>query len=167
MSNAEAVIGRLGKAGSKLGLCQNYFQNFGANNKGFRNRRGKRCERDYLDHSSRTDHTEPFRPWPDVVANSTFMCNAWIGDAPAMPTSLTIAEYNSGKGWKCMVTRRNLLRNSTGMPITLCLPDKRVQFGRQKMIRTQNKSLMRRLTGVAMVTLAVKYSNWADWTIMA
>ena len=68
LEHAEAVIGRLGKGGFKnSGLCQNYFQNFGANNKDFAIGGANAVNEIIWTHSSRTDHTEPFRPWPDVV----------------------------------------------------------------------------------------------------
>ncbi len=78
-------------------------------------------------------------------ANSTFMCNAWIGDAPSdADFSCTIAEYNSGKGWKCMVTRPEFVEKFDWNADYSVSPDKRVQFWKTSKdgFELQNKSLM-------------------------
>ena len=96
-------------------------------------------------------------------ANSTFMCNAWIGDALSdADFSCTIAEYNSGKGWKCMVTRPEFVEKFDWNADYSVSPDKRVQFWKTSKdgFELQNKSLMQADWG-SNGYLAVKYSNWA------
>ncbi len=164
LEHAEAVIGRLGKGGFKnSGLCQNYFQNFGANNKDFAIGGANAVNEIIWTIPQEQTTQNPSGLGLMSFANSTFMCNAWIGDAPGdADFSCTIAEYNSGKGWKCMVTRPEFVEKFDWNADYSVSPDKRVQFWKTSKdgFELQNKSLMQADWG-SNGYLAVKYSNWA------
>ena len=164
LEHAEAVIGRLGKGGFKnSGLCNNYFQNFGANNKDFAIGGANAVNEIIWTIPQEQTTQNPSGLGLMSFANSTFMCNAWIGDAPGdADFSCTMAEYNSGNGWKCMVTRPEFVEKFDWNADYSVSPDKRVQLWKTSKdgFELQNKSLLQADWG-SNGYLAVKYSNWA------
>ena len=115
--NAEELIARRAKGGlDNSGLCKNYFQNFGANNADYAT--GGKGDVHEIIWTIPQSQTVSNASGLGLLsyANSTFMCNGWIGDAPEdKPFSCTQAEYNSGNGWKCMVAREEFVEKFVWM----------------------------------------------------
>lgn len=162
--HAENVIKRVGKGGyNNSGLLKGYFQNFGADNKKYAYSKG--CAGNEIiwtipqEQTSQNPNGEGLMSY----ANSTFMCNAWIGDAPAdKPWKCTMAEYNSGNGWKCIVARPEFVEKFEWDANYAVSPDIRTKWWKTAKdgFEMQNKSLTQADWGQNGY-LAVKYTNWA------
>lgn len=163
--HAEAIIGRLGHGGfENSGLCNGYLQNFGANNANYCINGNQNAVNEIIwilpQHvPAASDNGNGVTSY----ANGTFMCNGWIGDAPADATfKCAMADYNSGNGWKCMVARREFVEKF----------DWDANYGQSPDVRTAlwktakdgfniNNTSLRQSDWGNNGFLAVKYSNWA------
>lgn len=164
--HADAIIKRLGKGGfNGTGLTKGYHQNFGCDNKKYVSYAG-----------NGTDGQEIIWTIPQQqtvgndgkgllsYANSTFMCNAWIGTSPA-GASYTIdqkGDYNSGNGWKCIVAREEFVELFDWNGAYSASPDARVKFWKTAAsgFKRENISLNQADWGNNGF-LAVKYTNWS------
>ncbi|MCM1290601.1 MAG: RagB/SusD family nutrient uptake outer membrane protein [Prevotella sp.] len=163
--NAEEIIARLGKGGfQNSGLCQSYLQNFGANNANFCINGNQNAINEIIwilpQHIPTADDNGN---GVTSYANGTFMCNAWIGDAPGDASfSCKMSEYNSGNGWKCIVARREFVEKFDWDANYAVSPDLRTQFWKTAKdgFNINNISLAQADWG-SNGYLAVKYSNWA------
>lgn len=163
--HAQAVISRLGNGGfQNSGLCPNYFQNFGANNKDYAI--GGKADVNEIIWTIPQEQTVANANGLGLLsyANSTFMLNAWIGDNPPDATySITKAEYNSADGWKCIVARPEFVEKFDWDDASYSTSrDKRVEWWKTSKdgFLLQNKSLTQADYGNNGY-LAIKYTNWA------
>lgn len=167
--HAEAVIARLGKGGfttskgEQTGLCYGYHQNFSYNNKDFSI--GGKSEINELIWNIPQESAAISASGLGLksYANGGFMCNAWIGDAPAdKDFKCTQAEYNSGNGWKCMSARTQFVEvfdwDDAAMSTS---PDVRVKMWKTSKdgFNIQNGTFDQPSWGDNGY-LAVKFSNW-------
>ena len=171
LEHAQAVIGRLGTGGfQNSGLCNSYFQNFGFNNHEFAIGGSSSVNEMIWTIPQREPSNNSFlgqdtgwglKSW----ANGTFMCNAWIGNSTDQdPFNCNTADdYNSGNGWKCMVTRPQFVETFYWNEATMATsPDQRVRFWRTSKdgFELQNSDLILGNWG-RNGYLAVKFTNWA------
>lgn len=164
--HAEAIIARRAQGGmDNTGLCPNYFQNFGANNKDYAiGGAGNVHEILWTIPQSQTTENADGKGLLSY-ANATFMCNAWIGDATSDATfSCSIDEFNSRKGWKCMMARPEFVEIFDWDDATYATsPDKRVAWW-----KTSKDGFTKEINSIATQDnwgtgyLAVKYTNWAQ-----
>ena len=164
--NAEELIARRAKGGlDNSGLCKNYFQNFGANNADYAT--GGKGDVHEIIWTIPQSQTVSNASGLGLLsyANSTFMCNGWIGDAPEdKPFSCTQAEYNSGNGWKCMVAREEFVEKFDWMDSDYSMSnDVRVRWWKTSAdgFAVSNINLEQTDWGMNGY-LAVKYNNWAQ-----
>lgn len=162
--HAESVISRLGKGGMDgTGLCENYFQNFGSNNAS--NVSCKENGAKEIIWTIPQHHTslDPSGKGLMSFANSTFMCNAWIGDSSDdADYTCHIADYNSGNGWKCIVARPQFVEKFNWKDVDMSQSDDvRVKYWKTSKdgFNMQNISLSQTDWGNNGY-LAVKYNNW-------
>ncbi|MDE6577566.1 MAG: RagB/SusD family nutrient uptake outer membrane protein [Muribaculaceae bacterium] len=165
-TNAQEIIARRGNGGfQNSGLTPNYFQNFGANNKDYViGGAGNGNEILWTIPQSQTV-TNASGLGLLSYANSTFMCNGWIGDAPGDATYFCKqSDYNSGNGWKCIVARPEFVEkfdwNDAAMSES---DDVRVRYWKTSAdgFNVENVSLTQADWGNNGY-LAVKYMNWAQ-----
>lgn len=162
--HAEAVISRLGHGGyDESGLCKSYFQNFCADNKKYAI-------------GGESDVNEIIWTIPQALttsnasglgllsyANSTFMCNAWLGDStPDDAFSIKKSEYNSKGGWKCIVARPEFVEKFSWNADYSESPDLRTSWWKTAKdgFGMENISLNQADWGQNGF-LAVKYTNWS------
>ena len=162
--HAESVISRLGKGGmDETGLCKNYFQNFGSNNAS--NVTCKENGAKEIIWTIPQHHTslDPTGKGLMSYANSTFMCNAWIGDSSDdAEYTCHISDYNSGNGWKCIVARTEFVEKFNWKDVDMSQSDDvRVKYWKTSKdgFNVQNISLSQADWGNNGY-LAVKYNNW-------
>lgn len=162
-SHAQAIISRLGKAGFKnSGLCNSYFQNFAFNNKEFAIG-GPNSVNEIIwtipqQQTTLTDDGQGLMSY----ANGTFMCNAWIGDAPSdADYRCSNADFNSSNGWKCIVARREFVEKFAWDASYSVSPDLRTSWWKTAKdgFGIENTSLKQDTWGHNGY-LAVKYNNW-------
>lgn len=162
--HAEAVISRLGKGGFRdSGLCYSYFQNFGADNKKYAIG-GENAVNEIIWTIPQAQTTQDASGLGLMsYANSTFMCNAWIGDAPKdADFSINMSEYNSGNGWKCMVARQEFVEKFVWNGDFSESPDLRTSWWKTaKDGFSINNVSLRQSDWGHNGYLAVKYTNWA------
>lgn len=162
--HAEAVISRLGKGGfENSGLCHSYFQNFGADNKKYAI--GGASPVNEIIWTIPQEQTSQNSTGLGLMsyANSTFMCNAWIGDAPGdADFQCSKADYNSNNGWKCMLARREFVEKFAWNGDYSVSPDLRTSWWRTSKdgFAIDNIELSQAEWG-SNGYLAVKYTNWA------
>lgn len=160
--HAEAVISRLGQGDDK-GLCKSYFQNFGADNEKYvacRKNGAKEIIWTIPQHQSALD---PDGKGLMSYANSTFMCNAWIGDStPDDEFTIKKSEYNSKGGWKCIVARPEFVEKFSWNYDYSESPDLRTSWWKTAKdgFAINNVSLNQADWG-SNGFLAVKYTNWS------
>ena len=162
--HAESVISRLGKGGMDgTGLCENYFQNFGANNASYVTCKENGAKEIIWTIPQHQTSLDPEGKGLMSYANSTFMCNAWIGDSSDdADYTCHIADYNSGNGWKCIVARTELVEKFNWKDVDMSQSDDvRVKYWRTSKdgFNVQNISLSQADWGNNGY-LAVKYNNW-------
>lgn len=162
--HAEAVISRLGKGGfQNSGLCNSYFQNFGANNKDFAIGGANAVNEIIWTIPQGQTSQDPSGLGLMSYANATFMCNAWIGDAPGdADFTISMKEYNSGNGWKCLLARQEFVEKFTWNADYSVSPDVRTAWWKTSKdgFAIDNVSLNQSDWG-SNGYLAVKYTNWA------
>jgi hypothetical protein len=164
LEHAQAVIGRLGKGGFKgTGLCNNYFQNFGANNKDYTIGGAAGVNEIIWTIPQEQTSINPDGNGLMSYANATFMCNAWIGTSTDDdPFTISISDYNSGNGWKCIVARPEFVEKFDWNEDYSVSPDKRTQWW-----ATTKQGFVKDNISLALEDwgkngfLAVKYTNWA------
>lgn len=164
--HADNIIKRLAKGGlDNSGLCPNYFQNFGANNAQYVLGGDGPVHEIIWTIPQHQTSLDPDGKGLMSYANATFMCNAWIGDAPEdKGFSCSMADYNSGNGWKCIVARQEFVEkfdwNEASMATS---PDIRTKYWKTSKdgFSPENISLVQADWGNNGY-LAVKYNNWAQ-----
>ena len=162
-NHAEAVIARLGKGGfNNTGLTKGYHQNFGYNNNDF----AIGGASDVNEIIWVIPQSNPAVSGSDSgllsYANGTFMVNAWIGDSKDSDSfHCSIADYNSGNGWKCMSARRQFVETFDWNANYTYSPDLRTKFWRTAAdgFNVNNPALNQDYWGNNGF-LAVKYTNW-------
>ena len=164
--HAQAIIARLGNGGfNNSGLCQNYFSNFGSNNK------------DYVIGGS-GDGNEIIWTIPQSVtkdgvglisyANSTFMVNAWITTAPGdADWKIDVKDYNANTGWKCMSARPQLVEKFTWNEATMeTSNDVRVKYWKTSkdgfQLGYDPNALLEQAYYGSNGYIPMKYSNWYE-----
>lgn len=162
--HAEAIIARLGHGGfQNSGLCNAYHQNFSYNNN------------HYCIDGNNNAITEIIWTIPQYIpdaasdgngiksyANGTFMVNGWITNSTADDTfSIQESEYNSGNGWKCMVTRREFVEKFDWDANYAVSPDQRTNFWKTAKDGFNINNISLRMADYGSNGfLAVKYNNW-------
>lgn len=161
--HAEAIISRLGKGGyENSGLCHSYFQNFSADNKKYVAGGSAGVNEIIWTIPQEQTTLNPDGLGLMSFANSTFMCNAWIGDAPGDATfQCKMSDYNSGNGWKCIVARKEFVQKFAWDADYAQSADKRTSFWKTAKdgFNVENVSLNQADWG-SNGFLAVKYTNW-------
>ncbi len=162
--HAEKVIARLGKGGMDgSGLTPNYFQNFGANNASYVSCKENGANEIIWTIPQHHTSLDPAGKGLMSYANSTFMCNAWIGDSSDdAKYTCHIADYNSGNGWKCIVARTEFVEKFNWKDVDMAESDDvRVKYWKTSKhgFNVQNISLSQADWGNNGY-LAVKYNNW-------
>lgn len=107
--HAQAIIGRLGKGGFEgSGLTHAYHQNFSYNNKEFAIGGASAINEIIWTIPQENPTNSSTNQGLLSYANGTLMCNGFIGnpDPNKKQVLCSLAEYNSGDGWKCMTARR-------------------------------------------------------------
>lgn len=164
--HAEKVIARLGKGGmDETGLNPNYFQNFGANNSKYVSCKENGANEIIWTIPQHHTSLDPEGKGLMSYANSTFMCNAWIGDSPdGADFSCSKSEYNSDGGWKCIVARTQFVEKFNWKDVDMSESDDvRVKYWKTSKdgFNVQNISLEQADWGNNGY-LAVKYNNWSQ-----
>ncbi|MDE7421875.1 MAG: RagB/SusD family nutrient uptake outer membrane protein [Muribaculaceae bacterium] len=162
--HAEKVIARLGKGGMDgSGLNPNYFQNFGSNNSSYVSCKENGANEIIWTIPQHHTSLDPSGKGLMSYANSTFMCNAWIGDSSDdAEYTCHISDYNSGNGWKCIVARTEFVEKFNWKDVDMSQSDDvRVKYWKTSKdgFNVQNISLAQADWGNNGY-LAVKYNNW-------
>ncbi|MDE5585878.1 MAG: RagB/SusD family nutrient uptake outer membrane protein [Muribaculaceae bacterium] len=162
--HAEAVISRLGKGGfNQSGLCKSYFQNFCADNKKYAI--GGESDVNEIIWTIPQEQTSlnPSGLGLMSYANSTFMCNAWLGDStPDDEFTISKSEYNTKGGWKCIVARPEFVEKFSWNADYSESPDLRTSWWKTAKdgFSIENISLNQADWGQNGF-IAVKYTNWS------